>query len=135
MDLLHNLSNLFVFQFPGTLLSAQPTVICRSGDTEQFARCFYRISIFFFCFLYCQVDMGLPNLTQPRLLSISSNFFSRSRSIFVMYNSCSSCAILTLSSSSVVRGPVVLSVARGDLPGQLHPVLQTCLSSCRPVGS
>jgi hypothetical protein len=77
MDLLHNLSDLLVFQLSGTLFAAEPAVVSCSGYPKYFTRAFYRISEFFFAFLYCLVDMGLPNLAQPRLLSISSNFFSR----------------------------------------------------------
>ena len=77
MDLLHNLGYLLVFQFSAAFLPTEPAIIGCSGYTKYIARCFYRISVFFFAFLNCPVDMGLPYLAQPRLLSISSNFFSR----------------------------------------------------------
>lgn len=90
MNSLNDLCNPFIFYLSLALLSAQPTVVCRSGYTEVFAGYFYRISIFFLTFFNCQIDMALPYLAQPRLLSISSNFFSRLHSISFMYSSCSS---------------------------------------------
>ena len=77
MDLFHKLRNLLVFQLSGALFTAKPAVVGCSGHTQQFAGYLYRIAIFFVTFFYCQVDMRLPYLAQPRLLSISSNFFSK----------------------------------------------------------
>jgi hypothetical protein len=35
VDLLHNFCDLLVFQLSGTLLTAEPTVVCGSGYTQQ----------------------------------------------------------------------------------------------------
>lgn len=90
MNSLNDLCNPFIFYLSLALVSAQPTVVCCSGYTEVFAAYFYGISIFFLTFFNCQIDMALPYLAQPRLLSSSSNFFSRLHSISFMYSSCSS---------------------------------------------
>lgn len=90
MNSLNYLCNPFIFYLSLALISTQPTVVCCSGYTEVFAAYFYGISIFFLTSFNCQIDMALPYLAQPRLLSISSNFFSRLHSISFMYSSCSS---------------------------------------------
>ena len=77
MYLFHNFCNLLIFQLSGALFATKPTIIGCSGHPQQFTCCFYRVAVFLVTFFYCQVDMGLSYLAQPRLLSISSNFFSR----------------------------------------------------------
>lgn len=77
MDPFHNLGKLLVFQLSGTLLSTEPAVIGRSGHAKYSTGHFDRIILFFLCFFYCQIEVGLPHLAQRSLLSISSNFFSR----------------------------------------------------------
>jgi hypothetical protein len=57
MYLFHYLCDFLVFLLSGTLLAAEPTVIGCSGHTKYGTGHLYRIILFFFCFLYCQIDM------------------------------------------------------------------------------
>ena len=104
MDLLHNLSDLLIFQFSVALSATEPAIVGRSGHSQYCTGLFYWISIYFFVFLNCQVDMRLPNLAQRPLLSISSNFFSSRFSISSIFSLCLSCSISIWACSSSVRG-------------------------------
>ena len=104
MNLLHDLRNLFVFQFSGTLFPTDPTIIGGSGHPQYGTRYFYWISVFLVGFLDCLIDTRLPYLTQPRLLSISSNFFNRRFSISSIFSLCFNCSISICACSNSVRG-------------------------------
>ena len=77
MYLFHKLCEFLVFNLSGTLLAAEPTIVTCSGHSQDSTRQFYRVAIRFLVLFNCQINMRLPYLAQPRLLSISSNFFSR----------------------------------------------------------
>ena len=104
MNLFSKLRNSFVLLLPKAFLATYPFIICRPGNPQLLATLVNRISILCNTGSNSCIFMGKLYLRKAFLLSNSSNFFSRSRSIFVIYSSCSSCAILIFISSSAVRG-------------------------------
>jgi hypothetical protein len=86
MDLLHLLCDLLVLHSSGTLFTGRPTKIGRSGNMQQFTGRLNWIPFFCMTFLNGSVQMRLPYLPEASLLSISFNFFSRSRSISAIYS-------------------------------------------------
>jgi len=103
MDLFSKLRNSFALLLTEAFLATYPLVICRPGNTQFLATLLNRISILCNTGSNGCIFMGELYLRKAFLLSNSSNFFSKSRSIFVIYSSCSSCAILIFISSSAVR--------------------------------
>ena len=104
MNLFSKLRNSFVLLLTEAFLAIYPFVICRPGNPQFLATLLNRISILCNTGSNSCIFMGELYLRKAFLLSNSSNFFSRSRSIFVIYSSCSSWAIRIFISSSAVRG-------------------------------
>ena len=104
MNLFSKLYNSFVLLLPEAFLATYPFIICRPGNPQFLATSVNRISILCNTGSNRCIFMGELYLRKASLLSNSSNFFSRSRSIFVIYSSCSSWAIRIFISSSAVRG-------------------------------
>ena len=69
---------------PCTFLAGKPFVIRRSGYMEQTASLLNGVIKFLNILLNCSVFLRLSYLRKASLLSISSSFFSRSRSILVI---------------------------------------------------
>ena len=74
------------------------------GHDEQLAGQLNGISLFSVRFPDRSVDASLSYFRKASLLSISSNFFSRSRSISARYSLCLSCSISICAFSSSVLG-------------------------------
>ena len=103
-----NLFNLvrkaFILRSSPAQFSGCPFVVGRTSHMEQFASQFNGITLFSLCFPDGSIDMALSYFRKASLLSISSNFCSRSRSISARYSLCLSCSISICAFSSSVRG-------------------------------
>ena len=104
VDLFNLVRKAFVLRSSPAQFSGCPFVVGRTGHMEQFAGKFNRITLFSVCFPDGSIDMALSYFRKASLLSISSNFFSRSRSISARYSLCLSCSISICAFSSSVRG-------------------------------
>lgn len=104
VDLFNLVRKAFVLRSSPAQFSGCPFVVGRTGHMEQFAGKFNRITLFSVCFPDGSIDMALSYFRKASLLSISSNFFSRSRSISARYSLCLSCSIAICAFSSSVRG-------------------------------
>lgn len=76
----------FILCGPLAQLSGSPFVVSRTCHMEQFTGQFDWIPLFLVCFPDRGIDMALSYFRKASLLSISSNFFSRSRSISAKYS-------------------------------------------------
>lgn len=92
VDLFDHFSDAFIFDSPLAQLARCPLVVCGMGHMEQVAHRLHWILLFCVLFADGRVEMGLSYLRKASLLSISSNFFSRSFSISAKYSSCLSCS-------------------------------------------
>ena len=81
MNLFYGFCNHSVFSLGLRYFMMQPFVIGGTADTADFAKCTDWIIMFFMFFLDCQIYVFVANQAQPRLLSISSNFFKKDTSI------------------------------------------------------
>ena len=88
VDLLDLLRKLLVLHSPGALFPGRPAKVGGSRNVQQLTGRLNRIAFLCMAFLNSAIQMGLPYLREASLLSISSNFFSRSRSISAIYNLC-----------------------------------------------
>ena len=104
MDILDRIREMFVLRGPVAQLAGSPLVVCRTRCVEQLAGWLNGITIFLVRFPDCCMDMALSYFRKASLLSISSNFFSRSRSISARYSFCLSCSISICAFSSSVLG-------------------------------
>ena len=104
MDLLDRIREMFVLRGPPAQLAGSPSVVGRACHMEQFTGQFNGISLFSVRFLDRGIDMALSHFRKASLLSISSNFFSSSRSISARYSLCLSCSISICAFSSSVLG-------------------------------
>ena len=83
MNLFYGFCNLSVFSFSPRHFMMQPFVVSRAADSTDFAQYRNWIVVCFVFFLYCLIYVFVTNQAQPRLLSISSNFFRKDTSISV----------------------------------------------------
>lgn len=104
VDLLNLVRKSFIFGSSLAQLPGIPFVVSRASYMEQFAGHFNGIALFRVCFPDGSIDMALSYFRKASLLSISSNFFSRSRSISARYSLCLSCSISICAFSSSVLG-------------------------------
>ena len=81
VDLLKRVRKAFVLCSPLTQFTGSPFVVSRARCVEQFTGQFNGIARFLVCFPDCCIGAALSHFRKASLLSISSNFFSRSRSI------------------------------------------------------
>ena len=104
MDLLDRIREMFVLRSPPAQLAGSPSVVGRACHMEQLTGQLNGISLFSVLFPDRGIDMALSYFRKASLLSISSNFFSRSRSISARYSLCLSCSISICAFSSSVLG-------------------------------
>ena len=104
VDLLKRVRKAFVLCSPLAQLARNPSVVSRARCMEQFTGQFNGIARFLVCFPDRSIDAALSHFRKASLLSISSNFFSRSRSISARYSLCLSCSISICAFSSSVLG-------------------------------
>lgn len=104
MDLLNRVSQTFIFLSPAAQFPGDPFMVGRAGHMEQFTGRLNGIPLFLVALLYGNINLVLSYFRKASLLSTSSNFFSRSRSISARYNLCLSCSISICAFSSSVRG-------------------------------
>lgn len=104
MELFQLLCKPLILRCPPAQLAGSPLVVSRTRGVEQRAGRLDGISRFFVRFPDCSIDSALSYFRKASLLSISSNFFSRSRSISARYNLCLSCSISICAFSSSVLG-------------------------------
>lgn len=104
MELFELLHKLLILRGPLTQLAGSPLVVCRTRCMEQRTGQFNGISLFSVRFPDRGIDMALSYLSEASLLTISFNFFSRSRSISARYSLCLSCSISICAASSSVLG-------------------------------
>ena len=104
VDLFNLARKAFILRSSPTQFSGCPFVVSRASHMEQFAGRFNGITLFSLCFPDGSIDMALSYFRKASLLSISSNFFSRSRSISARYSLCLSCSISICAFSNSVRG-------------------------------
>ena len=104
MDILDRIREMFVLRGPMAQLAGSPLVVCRTRRVEQLAGQLNGIFLFSVCLPDRGIDAALSYFRKASLLSISSNFFSRSRSISTRYSLCLSCSISICAFSSSVLG-------------------------------
>ena len=104
MDLLNRIRKTLIFCSPLAQLSRGPFVVGRARHMEQFTGQLNGIPFFLVSFPDRGIDMALSHFRKASLLSISSNFFSRSRSISAKYSLCLSSSISICAFSSSVLG-------------------------------
>ena len=104
MELFEFFRKPFILRSPPTQLPRSPLVVSRTRRVEQLAGWLNGITIFLVCFPDRSIDAALSYFRKASLLSISSNFFSRSRSISARYSLCLSCSISIRAFSSSVLG-------------------------------
>ena len=104
VDLFNLVRKAFILRSSLAQFSGSPFVVSRASQMEQFAGQFNGIALFGVCFPDGSIDMALSYFRKASLLSISSNFFSRSRSISARYSLCLSCSISICAFSSSVLG-------------------------------
>ena len=104
VDLFHHPGQLPVPALSGAGFPRCPFVIRRARHTEDRAAFLYRIPLLSVQLLYGGIVIALSYLRKAFLLSISSNFFSRSRSISARYSLCLSSAISICAFSSSLLG-------------------------------
>ena len=104
VDLFNLVRKAFILRSSPAQFSGNPFMVSRASHMEQFAGQFNGIALFSVCFPDGSIDMALSYFRKASLLSISSNFFSRSRSISARYSLCLSCSISICAFSSSVRG-------------------------------
>ena len=93
MDILDRIREMFVLRGPMAQLAGSPLVVCRTRRVEQLTGWLNGIFPFSVCLPDRGIDAALSYFRKASLLSISSNFFSRSRSISTRYSLCLSCSI------------------------------------------
>ena len=106
MDFFYQCCNSPVFQLAFWYFTVQPFIIGSSGYSTKLAENLYRIIVFFVFLFDCLIYRFMANQAQPRLLSISSNFFKNDNSIsarcrfaFSSFNSARSFSISVRESS------------------------------------
>ena len=106
MDFFYQCCNSSVFQFIFRYFTVQPLIVGSSGHPAQLTKCLYRIIVVLMLFFDCLIYRFMTNQAQPRLLSISSNFFRNDNSIsarcrlaFSSFNSARSFSISVRESS------------------------------------
>ena len=104
MELFELFRKPFILCGPLAQLARGPLVVSRTRCVEQFTGQFNGIARFLVCFPDCCIGAALSHFRKASLLSISSNFFSRSRSISARYSLCLSCSISICAFSSSVLG-------------------------------
>ena len=111
MDFFYQFCNFSIFQLTFRCFTIPPFVISGSGHSAQLTKRLYRIIMLLVFFLDCLIYRLMTNQAQPRLLSISSNFFrndtsisARCRLAFSNFNSARSFSI-SVSVSSGFRLP------------------------------
>ena len=104
MELFEFFRKPFILRSPPAQLPRSPLVVSRTRRVEQLAGWLNGITIFLVCFPDRSIDAALSCFRTASLLSISSNFFSRSRSISARYSLCLSCSISICAFSSSVLG-------------------------------
>ena len=104
MELFEFFRKPFILRSPPAQLPRSPLVVSRTRRVEQLAGWLNGITIFLVCFPDRSIDAALSYFRKASLLSISSNFFSRSRSISARYSLCLSCSISICAFSSSVLG-------------------------------
>ena len=104
MELFEFFRKPFILRSPPAQLPGSPFVVSRTHRVEQLAGWLNGITIFLVCFPDRSIDAALSCFRTASLLSISSNFFSRSRSISARYSLCLSCSISICAFSSSVLG-------------------------------
>ena len=81
VDLFNLICKAFIFYSPAALLSAGPFVVGRACYMKQLTSQLNGIPLFLVRIPDCGIDVALSYFRKASLLSVSSNFFSRSRSI------------------------------------------------------
>ena len=81
VDLLNHICKAFIFYSPAALLSIGPFVVSRACHMNQLTGQLNGIPFSLVRIPDCSIDAALSYFRKASLLSISSNFFSRSRSI------------------------------------------------------
>lgn len=104
VELFELFSKPLILRSPPAQLAGSPFVVSRTRRVEQLAGQLNGITNFLVCFPDCGIDAALSYFRKASLLSISSNFFSRSRSISTRYSLCLSCSISICAFSSSVLG-------------------------------
>ena len=104
MDLLNLVCEAFIFYSPAALLSGSPFVVSRACHMKQLTGQLNGIPFFLVRLPDRSIDVTLSYFRKASLLSTSSNFFSRSRSISARYSLCLSCSISICAFSCSVRG-------------------------------
>ena len=104
VDFFNLVRKAFILRSSPAQFSGCPFVVGRTGHMEQFTGKFNRKPLFSVCFPDGSIDMALSYFRKASLLSISSNFFSRSHSISARYSLCLSCSISICAFSSSVLG-------------------------------
>ena len=89
VDFFRQFCDSFIFLLTYAFLSTCPLIIGGSGNPQLLTAYFNRISILCNTCSNSRIFMDKLYLRKAFLLSDSSNFFSKSRSCFVIYNSCS----------------------------------------------
>ena len=104
VDLLNLVCKAFIFGSSLAQLPGSPFMVSRACHMKQLTGQLNGIPLFLVRLLDCSIDMALSYFRKASLLSISSNFFSRSRSISAKYSLCLSCSISICAFSSSVLG-------------------------------
>lgn len=103
MDFFHDACQALVLHSPSAQFSRSPLMVSGASYMEQGTGGLNGIILFLVAFLDGPVNPALPYFCEASLLSISSNFFSRSRSISARYSLCLSCSISICACSNSVR--------------------------------
>lgn len=104
MDLFGKVCNTFILFLSLGQLSGKPVVECVSGYMKDAAAGSYGITVFFMAVTDGYVQIALFYLRKASLLSNSSSFFNRSRSISAMYSLRFNSAISIFACSNSLRG-------------------------------
>ena len=104
MELFEFFRKPLILRSPPAQLAGSPLVVSRARCMEQLTGQLNGISLFSVRFPDRGIDAALSYFRKASLLSISSNFFSRSRSISARYSLCLSCSISICAFSSSVLG-------------------------------
>ena len=84
VDFLDPFSDTLILADSISYLSIEPVIVCRSWNMNESACRFNRIRVFLTAFFDGRVNVAESYLWEASLLSTSSNFFNRSRSILVI---------------------------------------------------
>lgn len=104
VDLFGKVCNTFILFLTFGQSSGKPVVVSIPGYAENAATRFYRITVFLMTVPDGHIQIALSYLRKASLLSSSSNFFSRSRSISAIYSLCFNSAISIFACSNSLRG-------------------------------